>query len=148
MKICSKCRIEQPETNFGILRSQSSGHNPYCKPCHCAKMKKYRRSLKGYARQLWLSIKRRKRDVPIYRKIKVIIKRGEFLAWIDNSKRYLKLHATWKKKKYKHSLAPTIDRIKSDGHYVLNNMQIITSEKHSIKTPIDRKKKQQLSLRI
>jgi hypothetical protein len=51
MKICLKCLIEKPLSDFYKNKSQTDGLQDYCKPCNLAQNKKY--ELKYPARKIY-----------------------------------------------------------------------------------------------
>ena len=53
MIICSKCKVEKPESDFYINSMSKSGYNHQCKVCHRAYMKNYygRRKVLGVTKE-------------------------------------------------------------------------------------------------
>lgn len=58
----------------------------------------------------------------------------EFLSWCNlNLKTFTKLHVQWEKSGWKNLLTPSVDRIKNDKGYTIDNMQWITKSNNSKK---------------
>ena len=47
MKICTKCKIEKPNSNFGPLKAGRNGLSPICRYCKARIMRAYRQTPSG-----------------------------------------------------------------------------------------------------
>lgn len=93
------------------------------------------RDFNGHIRMTWIRMNQRCKFKPSMtkRRIKVLVTEGEFIDFFLKSKKYHLLFNEWVKNNYDVKFTPSIDRIDSNGHYEIKNMQIITHYENSIK---------------
>lgn len=65
---------------------------------------------------------------------KVLFTKEEFFDWIFKNQNYIDLYKKWEESGYLLSKCPSVDRIDNNGHYSLENIQIITHMENSIKS--------------
>lgn len=87
---------------------------------------KYQHSLQGYRLMLFRCILDRLKNCPSYQGRKVFFTKEEFLKWLDNNRRFIKLYNNWKKHKFNINFSPSIDRIDGTKDYSLENVQVLT----------------------
>lgn len=63
MKICTKCKVEKEEKEFGVTKQTKDGLKCWCKPCNVeystAYRNKNRESMSEYSRKERLAIRKR-----------------------------------------------------------------------------------------
>jgi len=89
---------------------------------------------KENVKMLYLSILKRvgKKDTT-YENIKMLISKEDFVNFVLKDKEYNRLYKLWKDNDFDSTLSPTVDKIKNDKHYILNNIQILSKSKNSKK---------------
>lgn len=156
-KICRKCLIEQPITNFVKHPSTKDKRQNQCRTCRQAATavyrrlndnlctKKYEKTKKGFLVRTYRNMLSRvkgilKRKAHLYKGLEILDK-GVFYDWSLNDIHFNEIFNAWEKTNYNRNLSPSIDRIESDKGYVLENMQWLTQLQNSMKATAGRKKK-------
>jgi len=78
-------------------------------------------------------IKRRLAHKPSYLGRKILFSKDEFVAKVLADPAYLKIFNKWRIADFEYGLTPTVDRIKNDKDYSLDNIQILTLIENSRK---------------
>lgn len=84
-------------------------------------VKKYQSTIKGKASVMWNDIKKRVNREARYKNILLQIKRDDFIQWVSP-----KLEEWVKSKPLRGRDGASIDRIDNNGHYSLDNIQLIS----------------------
>jgi len=83
-KICTKCEVEKPVSEFGSSAPTSSGYNSWCKQCCRDASKRHGESPSGIYSTLKGRSKYRKNNPQRYRTYhQVNINRREFIEWYE-----------------------------------------------------------------
>lgn len=157
-KICRRCNTVKPITDFYRRISSSDGLRSWCKQCdglvNKIAFKTYRIKRNAYQRQA--SRKRHKtklgylertfsniiartrltpvdRHFPFYAGVKCLFTRQEFYKFSLKDKAFKRLFKIWTVSNYAVSCRLSIDRIDSDMHYSLDNIQWISHRDNSLK---------------
>lgn len=59
--------------------------------------------------------------------------RQEFYDWLDTQPKFDRLYNEWVEKGFNKDFAPSVDRIRNNEHYKLDNLQILTWEENKLK---------------
>ena len=94
---------------------------------------KWHRTYYGYACDLYYGITSRMKHDPYYKNRKRYFTKEAFLKWIFANPNYKRLHTQWVEYEYEFKYSPSVDRVDNDGHYTLENIQIITISENSSK---------------
>lgn len=97
------------------------------------RQKAARRTLAGYAKCLWFSMKTRVRVDKGYQHRKIHFSKSQFLDWLLNNEGYLRLFLIWKAGDFPIKFSPTIDRVDNYRGYSFDNIQILTKSENARK---------------
>lgn len=136
-KTCNKCREYssrwyKEKTENGICY-QCGGSaeigKKRCKACldrAAEVMRNYRKTPEGTAALMWSNIKNRCGKKGPYKKIKIEMKRSDFLEWaIPRIEEFLKNNET---------KSPSCDRINPDDNYKISNLRIVSLEENRMRS--------------
>jgi hypothetical protein len=137
-KICLKCKVEKPVSEFYSCKSRLDGLQSYCKVCSNDRKREYYRTLNGLVHRIYehqkISSKKRGHRPPAY----------NFKAlydWFTNQPNYKELYNNWKNSNYDKDLRPSVDRLDDNKGYSLDNIRLITWYENRKKEQ-EKKKKQ------
>lgn len=142
MRICTKCKQEKDLDLFNRHIRCKFGRNPVCKECttrqrnkdrdngQVAKWAKTHRNTKeGYIHVQYTNMRRRvtgkQPGAEKYTGLPICSKE-EYKTWVLGQDRFHLLWDEFVAQKKPTRLAPSVDRINTEGGYTLDNMQIIT----------------------
>jgi SPX domain protein involved in polyphosphate accumulation len=125
--VCKRCGREKIHYGLGM-----------CSAC----LRQYKRRTRPsfYLGTCYSEIKRRcthetygKRN---YKKGMKFCTKKEFFDKFLNDKNFLKQYKIWQESEFKRGLAPSIDRINSNGDYLINNLRFISNIENAIREKI------------
>lgn len=122
-KECTSCGGKGP---FVAAKKGRFGVSSYCVTCLADKQRERRSTPKGRAVMLWNGMRARCGKVRNYTDVELRLTRDEFMSWAVPCLR------VWFKKNP--GVSPTIDRIRTPGHYVVGNIRIVSQAENSGKT--------------
>jgi hypothetical protein len=118
---CSKCGEEKDVDQFASNNAYRRGRQYYCRSCWSDYVNARRQTAAGRAERAWGSINMRagNRDGyhPSYVGVEVRMTREQFVAWAVPE------FAVWMSANP--GKRPSVDRIRSDGHYELGNIRVM-----------------------
>lgn len=150
MKICFKCGIKKPVSNFYKHPQMPSGTVNKCKECnkkdvkdnyaeHRAEKHEYDRYRHRYSVMRLFShkysmiktrcTKVRSNGKPYRVHGMQFLTKKEWLDWCykeENYKKFMEIYNNWVQSNFIHKLTPSIDRINSKAGYLSNNLQWLT----------------------
>jgi hypothetical protein len=147
MKICSKCRVNKPTSEFYKTIHHKDGLRSYCKYCAKIQNEQYRldhpncdkqwhldNPFESWISSTYASMKARilgKTDRAEYYKGLPILSRQEWDKWVESQYDvWFDIHNNWLITKKQKDL-PSIDRIDPNQGYLVGNMRIITVSENS-----------------
>ena len=154
MKVCKKCNIKKPMSEFSNNKSKLDLKQENCKECEKVRMIEYSRTIKGFSVKLYRNqvnrSKIRGHKPPTY-------SRKELTEYISTNEKFQKLYNGWVDSGYEKNLAPSFDRLDETKGYSFDNIQIVTWEfnnqkqhfarySHKVKTNLVHKRVTQLTL--
>lgn len=100
-----------------------------------ASIKKYEKTKNGFLMRMYRNMKSRivgiqKKKAHLYEG-KELIGKQEFYEWAKSNPIFHKLFDAYEKSGWNRKLAPSVDRIKSEFGYELNNMEFVTHSENS-----------------
>ena len=136
-KICTKCNILKPITDFGWKDFKKRLYRSDCKICFNIISTNYHRSKLGFISKIYAqqkrSSKKRNHSKPSYTK-------KEFINWMFSQSNFEKLYNDWVKSDYAKDLAPSVDRLDDYKPYSLDNIQLMTWKENREKAYEDQRR--------
>ncbi len=124
MKTCSICAQKLALTNFDIQKTGALGRRADCKSCRKRFLQSKTGMVKGiYSTQIAKS-KKRKHPSPNYTE-------QELYDWVWKQPQAQQLYDAWVADNYSKKTKPSTDRLDDYQPYSLNNIRLITWQKHS-----------------
>jgi hypothetical protein len=137
MKICTRCK---KPGEFSRNKNNADGMSCWCKLCvsnyaqqarvkaaNAARMKLRRQTPEGWAVSAWHGIRNRcgNRDGqhPSYANVRLRMTRDEFIGWC------VPALTVWRRENP--GVRPSVDRIRSAGHYQIGNLRILSLSENS-----------------
>jgi len=135
-KVCSKCGVSKPKSEFNKRINRPIGITSSCKSCVKIAKLEYRRTEKGVFADIYNKQKERSRDrghqPPNYTKQQLSI-------WIKSQPNFQELWDNWVKSGYKKMLKPSCDRADDYRGYCLTRLRLMSWGAHNKKSYLDRK---------
>lgn len=135
LKKCYSCKSMKELLHFNKNKTKIDGYSTECKVCIREYDLKYRRSKTGLISQIYShqksKSKKRNHPSPTYTK-------QELKEWLFSQELFHKLFEEWELSNYDMNLTPSVDRKNDYIGYTINNIQIMTCKKNTIKGGIDR----------
>jgi len=128
-KICSKCKLEKPASEYNKWKLSKDGLYSRCKSCHKHENNTERQVIKRFINAHKNRIKCSKSYSKEYDETK-------FVQWLYENN-FQDLYNNWKDSNYDKTLAPSVDRINAEDDYKLSNMQLITWDLNHLKIAVD-----------
>jgi len=123
MKRCTKCWIEKQLDSFSKHKLTTDMKQSNCKDCQIEQVILYQKTKKWLVSILYNSqkgsSKKRGHSKPCYT-------RKEFQNWLLTDVNFEELYNNWVKSWYIKDLKPSVDRLKNDKPYALDNIQLVT----------------------
>jgi hypothetical protein len=109
------------------LQRQASGN---------AYTKRYEKTVNGFLMRAHRNMRSRAfgiqaKKAHLYSHIVDVVGRSEFYEWAKSDSSFAQLWSQWVASGHDRKLTPSVDRVDSNGDYVLNNMQWITHSENS-----------------
>lgn len=134
IKMCSKCKKELSLSSFNKDSTTKSGYEYSCRLCRKATVPaRIKGTLSYFKKRTWDAINRRtvNGSHPFYedvnhlfyikKGIKLEMSKGDFYSFCDKNKERILGY-------YQKGITPSINRIDSDGHYRVDNLEIISAK--------------------
>lgn len=106
---------------------------------------KYKRTIPGFLNRVYGRMKGRVSGQPSNKnhlyKDKPLMSKEDFLQWASESPEFHSLFEKYKQEGFKRTLAPSVDRVDSDGGYTMGNVRWLTSSENSRLGSISPKRK-------
>ena len=102
--------------------------------------KRYLKNAYTNMRYRCYGLKRTHPSYIVYVGVQCKITLEEFIEWSMKESDFPEIHKKWKDARFESTLAPSLDRIDSDIHYSIDNIQWLTRSAHAYKTNDDIKK--------
>jgi hypothetical protein len=138
---CSNCETFLPLSAYHKDITKKSNLRKDCKECRSKVNQIYYKTVHGHLTSIYNAMKTRcnlsntHTHFVWYHGVKLLVTKEDFISWSKSAQSgYMKLYHAWKKFGYIRTLSPSIDRIDSDLHYSLDNMQWLSLSTHSTKT--------------
>ncbi len=155
MKTCKKCNIEKDLNQFAKTNQRKLGVDNICRLCrnilqieyrrktNNIATKKYEKTKRGFLTRLYRNMVSRisgvqKAKYHLY-KGKTILDKTLFYEWALNNETFHLLFNEYEKQNYDRKLAPSVDRIDSEGGYFIGNMEFVTHSENSRRGAIKKK---------
>jgi len=124
MKTCSVCKITKKLPDFNVANGNLDGHRNECKVCRRDndRIRRKRRTPRQLAHRRYMEIAYRCSYRSNYTHIENRLDEVEFIDW------YLERHFD----------GCEVDRVDNNGHYQLDNIQLLSKVDHNIKRSTDR----------
>lgn len=123
MKKCTKCGVIKDNTSFSVNTKLKDGIMHMCKECDKKRSREYKQSKHGLVNVMYSSQKRcankRGHLPPSYTK-------EEFKIWLYSQDAFHNIYANWVNSGFDKKKTPSVDRIKNDESYTMDNIQIVT----------------------
>ena len=123
VKVCPKCDKKKPQSEFYKYTQTKSGFSCYCKTCLKKKSSDYLKTRKGLSIKIYngqkTSSKRRNHPMPNYTL-------SQFQDWFFSQPNFESLYIKWVGSDYKKELIPSVDRLKDELPYTLNNIRLVS----------------------
>lgn len=146
-KMCRKCLKKKDVSNFCKHPETADKLSNYCRVCKNEKQriareknknvftKKYEKTHNGFIMRLYRNMKSRitgvqKKCIHLYGG-KDLLSKEEFYEWALSNDDFYRLFSVYEQSGYERSLAPSVDRIKTDKGYIVSNMRFITQGENS-----------------
>jgi len=122
-KICSKCKVDKPYSDYHKNKSTSTGIVSMCKPCNRTYQLAYARTREGLVRNIYSeqkeSSKVRELPLPNYNA-------PQLVEWVFAQPEFNNLYIGWVDSNYDKWKRPSTDRINNWEPYRLDNLQMVT----------------------
>lgn len=144
-KKCNRCKQKKAYKDFHRDTSRLDGFSYTCKPCKNAMPSMRRGTVAYFVKQSWHALNRRTvngkypdrknpKNAPYFAKgIRLEMSRSEFKSFCETHKATIR-------DLYKQGKTPSLDRIDSQGHYSIDNIQIISLSENVRKSNVNKNK--------
>ena len=133
-KVCKKCGIDNPLSQFSISPSLSSGLSNKCKRCCSDYALARARSRDGLVTKIHASQKERSRrrghSAPDY-------DLQGLRQWVFNQDNFETLFSAWEKSGYERMLSPSVDRLDDFKGYSFDNIRLVSWQENLSKQHMD-----------
>jgi len=134
-KICKKCKIEKPVSEFYKDSSSEDLYCMTCKECKTENSVKKKKTIFGLISKMFWS----QYSSSISRKLpKPEYTLQEFTEWVVFNPSFKKLYYDWVNSGYSKEMIPSVDRLNDYKGYSFGNIQLMTWEENCEKGRLDR----------